>query len=57
MSRDEFILKLEEVSADIKNVPLNEIAVQLRRAAIRLRNLPPPENRRRNGESISAADG
>jgi hypothetical protein len=36
MTRDDFFQKLEEVSADIENVPLT------RRAAIRLRNLPPP---------------
>lgn len=42
MGRDDFIQKLEEVSANIESVPLNEVATLLRRAAIRLRNLPPP---------------
>ncbi len=41
MTRDDFIQKLEEVSANIEDVPLNEVATLLRRAAIRLRNLPP----------------
>ncbi|RUM95429.1 hypothetical protein EET67_23385 [Pseudaminobacter arsenicus] len=41
MSREDLILRLEEVSANIENVPLNEVATLLRRAAIRLRNLPP----------------
>lgn len=43
MTREDFIQKLEEVSANIENVPLSEVASLLRRAAIRLRNLPPPE--------------
>lgn len=40
-SQNKFITKLEEAAANIGSVPRRELAILLRRAAIRLRTMPP----------------
>lgn len=40
-SQNKFISRLEEAAANIGSVPRHELAILLRRAAIRLRNMPP----------------
>lgn len=40
MSREDFIVKLEAAAETIADMPRHELQVLLRRAALRLRNLP-----------------
>jgi hypothetical protein len=40
MSREDFIRKLEDAANRIAEMPRHELQILLRRAAIRLRNLP-----------------
>ena len=39
-AREKFVRQLEQAADNIRNVPKHELQILLRRAAIRLRNLP-----------------
>ena len=40
--RDRFIRQLEDAADNVRSIPVADLAVLLRRAALRLRNLPAP---------------
>lgn len=53
MSRERFILDLEAAADNISDVPRHELAVLLRRAALRLRNVgQPPADLDRQYEAL-----